>query len=292
MQIDPDIVGSPLKDYRCTNNWRRSMNYAAAVQDRNPWYFDDLRPGGILAPPMQAVALTWPIFERLPEFLPQKGFPLETLRTQVHYSEHLVFHRPLKPDDELTIRGYIAAILPHRAGTHVIIRLEVLDAAGAPVFTEYNGGLLRGVACGTAGRGGHDIPVVPAAGPDAAVIWQAPIPIDPLAPFVYDGCTDIYFPIHTSARFARTVGLPGIILQGTATLARAAREIVDRECGGDPRCLKSIACRFSAMVLPNETITVQLNERRFDSGGRDLFFVVLNATGGRAVNHGYVRIEG
>jgi acyl dehydratase len=291
MQIDPAVVGTPLKAYHCTLTPRRSMNYAAAVQDRNPWYFDDLRPGGPLAPPMQAVSLTWPIFERMHEFLPASGFPLEVMRMQVHYSEHLVFHRPLKPGDDLTIRGRIAAVVPHRAGTHVVLRLDAFDAAGAPVFTEYNGGLLRGVACAGAGQGGPDLPSVPRSAVGSSAVWQAPIPIDPLAPFVYDGCTDIYFPIHTSVRFARSVGLPDIILQGTATLALAAREIINREAGGDPRGLKALGGRFSAMVLPGETITVQLNERRTDPGGRDLFFGVLNAAGGRAVNHGYARIE-
>jgi acyl dehydratase len=291
MQIDPAIVGTPLKEYHCTVGWRRSMNYAAAVQDRNPWYFDDQRPGGTLAPPMQAVALTWPIFERLPEFLPDQGFPLEVMRTQVHYIEHLVFHRPLKPGDGLTIRGHIAAILPHQSGTQAVIRLDAFDAAGAPVFTEFNGGLLRGVTCGGAGQGGRELPSVPRSQAEAPAVWQAPIPIDHLAPFIYDGCTDIYFPIHTSVQFARAVGLPDIILQGTATLALAAREIVNRESGGDPRGLKVLCCRFSAMVRPGEAITVQLNERRIDPAGRDLFFAVLNATGGRALNHGYARIE-
>jgi hypothetical protein len=50
-----------------------------------------------------------------------------------------------------------------------------------------------------------------------------------MRPYVYDGCTNIYFPIHTSVGFARMVGLPDIILQGTATLAYAARELADRE---------------------------------------------------------------
>lgn len=291
MQIDPAIVGTPLKEYRCTLSSRQSMNYAAAVQDLNPWYFDDERIGGIIAPPMQAVALTWPIFERFHDFFPDSGLPLEAMLTQVHYTEHLVFHRPMKPGDALTIQGRIAAILPHRAGTHAVIRLDAFDAAGALVFTEHNGGMLRGVACGSAGKGRQDLTGVPQARGDAPAVWQANIPIDPLASFIYDGCTDIYFPIHTSVQVAHTVGLPDIILQGTATLALAAREIINREGGGDPRRLKALSCRFSAIVLPGEEITVQLNERRSDPGGRDLFFAVLNATGGRAISHGYARIE-
>lgn len=291
MQIDSALVGTCLKEYRCTLGWRQGMNYAAAVQDHNPWYFDDERAGGIIAPPMQAVALTWPVFERFQEFVPAGGFPLEALQRQVHYTEHLVFHQPMKPGDALVIQGRIAAIAPHRAGTLVVVRLDACDEAGAPVFSEYQGGLLRGVTCAGEGKGQPDLPPVPRANADAHVIWQAHIPIDSLAPFVYDGCTNIHFPIHTSVRFARAVGLPGIILQGTATLALAAREIVNREGDGDPRALTILSCRFSGMVLPGQEITVRLNERRAGAGGRDLFFEVRNASGGRAISRGFARVE-
>ncbi len=291
MKIDPAYVGTRLKVHRCVLTWRQSMNYAASVHDDNPWYFDDEREGGVIAPPLLAVALTWPILEHFQDFVPEAGFPLEAMLTQVHYSEHLCFHRPLKPGDELTIRGRIAALLPHRAGTHAVIRFDAFDAAGALVFTEHNGGMLRGVGLSAAGQGERDLPAVPALPhEDAPPIWEAGIPVDPLAPFVYDGCTNIHFPIHTSVQFAHAVGLPDIILQGTASLALAVRELVNREAGADPRCLKTLACRFSGMVLPGEDITVQLTGCRRDPGGRDLFFVVRNVSGGQAISRGYARL--
>lgn len=46
------------------------------------------------------------------------------------------------------------------------------------------------------------------------------------------------------------MGLPGIIHQGTATLAYAARELVNREARGNPALLKALACRFTGMVRP------------------------------------------
>jgi len=291
MEISPAFVGTRLKDYRCVITWRQSMNYAAAVNDINPWYFNDERPCGVIAPPMQAVAVTWPVLEHIKDYLPDDGFPMETLLTQVHYSEHLQFHRPIRPGDELTIKGRIAAIVPHRAGTHAVIRLDAFDSSGAPVFTEHNGGMLRGVKCGGTGRGEVDLPVAPLPLSAGDEIWKAGIHIDHLAPFLYDGCSGIFFPIHTSVKFAHTVGLPGIILQGTATLAFAAREIINREAGADPRRLKTLSCRFSGMVLPGEGISVNLLERRHDSGGRDLFFDVENASGGKAIKKGYARIE-
>ncbi|MBW2624329.1 MAG: MaoC family dehydratase N-terminal domain-containing protein, partial [Deltaproteobacteria bacterium] len=44
--------------------WRDTMNYAAAVGETNPRYFDDTLPEGIVAPPMFAIAVKWPAVDR------------------------------------------------------------------------------------------------------------------------------------------------------------------------------------------------------------------------------------
>ncbi len=88
------------------------------------------RDPGIVAPPLFSVAVTWPILERIWEFIDTDRFPPEVLLTQVHYTEHLVFHRPLRPGDRLTVQGKIAAVLPHRAGTRVVIRFEAWTGRG------------------------------------------------------------------------------------------------------------------------------------------------------------------
>ncbi len=69
MRISSEYVGIPLKPYQNRVNWRDTMTYAAAVHDHNPLYFDDEREGGIIAPPMFNVAVTWPILQNLPQFL-------------------------------------------------------------------------------------------------------------------------------------------------------------------------------------------------------------------------------
>ena len=141
-------------------------------------------------------------------------------------------------------------------------------------------------------EGGEDLPKIPGLSGHNAPIWETAIPIDPLQPFVYDGCTNIIFPIHTSVSFAHAVGLPGIILQGTATLGYALREITNKEASGNPFELKSAYCRFTGMVLPGTTIRVQLIKKDSSSnGGTDLFFVVLNAEDNRTISDGYVRLE-
>lgn len=290
MKLTSDYVGAPFKEYTCTVDARRTMNYAAAVGDAHPAYFDDERPGGIVAPPLFPVALTWPVVEHITDYLQADGFPQEVLFTQVHYSEHLSLHQPVTPGMHLTIQGVIAAILPHRAGTCVVIRFDAQDAAGRPVFTEHLGAMMRGVLCADAGKGGESLPSVPLQTGES-VLWESVIPIDPLAPFIYDGCTNIYFPIHTSVQFAHQVGLPGIIYQGTATLAVSVHKILNQEAGGDPHRLTAVYCRFSGMVLPGSSIRVRLTGKNKTAQGTDLFFTVCNAEEKKAISDGYLRLK-
>ncbi len=291
MEISSNLVGSALKTHRTRINWRDTMNYAAAIFDNNPLFFDDEGQEGILVHPMFSVAVTWPIIENLSQYLDTADIPLEVLLTQVHYTEHLIFHRQIRPDEELTIQGKIVAILPHRAGTHIVVRLQAFDQGQELVFTEYNGAMLRGVQCRGAGQKEDDYPIIPDDRDVHRLRWEKRIIIDPLLPFIYDGCTNIVFPIHTSKKFARQVGLPGIILQGTATLALAVRELIKREAQGQPLLLKEICCRFTGMVLPGSDITLQVYEALAAKNFGRSFFDVLNQKGEKVISHGYALIN-
>jgi acyl dehydratase len=290
MELDSHFAGTALKTYRTSVDGRHSMNYAAAVSDSNPVYFDDERAGGIMAPPMFSAAVTWPILADIGSYIQAETFPRELLLTQVHHTEHLRFHRPMVPGEDIAVRGRIAAIMPHRAGTRVVIRLEAQDANDQPVFTEHLGAMLRGVTCLGGGRGEADLPAMPRPSNAMDGIWEANVFVEPERPYIYDGCTGIVFPIHTSPQFAHQVGLPGIILQGTATLAFAAREIVNREASGDPTRLKSLACGFSGMVRPGTTIKIRMVSQSADQRGTDLFFEVLNEDGQSVIRNGWAFI--
>ena len=290
MEISSKFVGVELREYRTVVNWRDTMNYAAAIGDNNPHYFNDEQQAGIVAPPMFSVAATWQIVENLGKYIAAGDFPIEILRTQVHYSEHLEFHALIKPADELTIKGKIAAILPHRAGTHIVLRFEAVNQDGQRVFTEYFGGMMRGVTCEDGGSGGETLPAVTAVPGAVSPVWEVSIPIDSMRAHIYDGCTNIFFPIHTSRKFARKVGLPDILLQGTATLAFAARELLNRNADGDPSRLTALACRFSGMVFPGTDIRVQLLSCIDNGGYEELFFHVLGDKDQVVIKDGYAKV--
>jgi acyl dehydratase len=291
MKLNSQFVGTFFKTHLAKIRWRDTMNYAAAIDDNNPLYFDDERDEGIIAHPMFAVAVTWPVIENIPGFIESNDFPGEILQTQVHFTEYLIFHRPIQPDEELTIKGRIEAILSHRSGTHVVVRFDALDQKQEAVFTEYNGAMLRGVHCENDGKGAEALPDVSGGKDNNPLRWESKITIDPLLPFIYDGCTNIVFPIHTSKKISHQVGLPGIILQGTATLALAARELINREAGGKPTQLKEIYCRFTGMVFPGNKISLKVYGSKLDKNSGHYFFDVFNQQGGKAVSHGYAFIE-
>jgi len=286
MRINSDIVGARLKEYTTGVTWRQTTNYAASVGDINPCYFDDLREGGIIAPPMFAVAVSWPIQQNLFEYV-EMPYPPDLFLTMVHYTEYIKFTRPIRPGDRLCVRGEVAAIIPHRAGSRIVFKFSVTDPEGRPFYTEFVSAMLRGVICDDGGREAINVPAPPKSPTVAAPVWEDDIYIGKEAPYLYDGCTNIVFAIHTSPAFARSVGLPGIILQGTATMAYAVRQLVNREAGEDPTKLEIISGRFTGMVLPDSWIKVRLLEREI----KDLFFEVLNSQQQRAISEGYARLS-
>lgn len=291
MKIETKYVDTPLKDYRVKIHWRDTMNYAASLQDNNPYYFDDERKAGIVAPPMYAVAVTWPIIENLRDFMSGKKLPYRVISSIVHYSEHLIIHRLIKPGDELTIKGKIIAMIPHQAGTHIITRFDALDKDNIPVFEEYMGGMLRGVECMGEAKGIESLPTIPQGNISDNSIWKEILTIDKLQTFIYDGCSRIYFPIHTSKKFAHMVGLTDIILQGTATLAYAVKEITNKEAKGNPENIKEIACNFTGMIMPGTNIEIQLNKKSEIDDDVSLFFNVFNNEQKKAIRNGYIKLN-
>ena len=291
MEVNSSVVGQKMKVFKFEVTQRQINNYAAAVGDPNPCYLDDARQSGLIAPPTLAAALTWPLIQNIYDYL-DLGFPAEIMFRIVHYSEQLVIERPLKPGDRLSIEGQVVAVVPEKSGTHVIFKLPALDQKGRLVFTEYIGGMLRGVTCADQGRTVRKLPVIPALPNIYEPIWEAAVPIKREDCYIYEGCADVPFPIHTSPSFARSMGLPDIIYFGIGTLARAVSALVNRELGTNPAEIKQLACYFRGMVTPESFIRIQLLDRKKNNSGGELFFRVLNQLGKEAVSEGYLRFGG
>lgn len=290
MEITSEYVGRRSKPCVVTLTPRRTMNYAAATLDETVAYYDDEREGGLVVPPMLAVALTWQMAANIDQYWKMDDFPRHIIRQQVHYSELLIWHAPMKDTDTLEITAEVTAVRPHRAGTHLVVRHDA-KRDGELVFTEYAGAMLRDVKCTDGGKGKEDVPAFDSFVRTGDDLWEKVIPVHPLASHIYDGCGDLHFPIHTSKTFAHKVGLPGIILHGTATLAMAIKAIVQQEADGDPTRLASVRCNFTGMVLPGSDIVVRAQGRVERDSEVDIHFLVLNDEDKRAIRQACVTLR-
>ncbi len=288
MQLDSSIVGLALRPVEAHATWRHITNFAAAVGDLNPAYVDDTRDDGLVAPPTYPVALSWPLLAALPDHA-ELPFGAEIMLSLVHYSETIVVHRLVRPEDHLVLRGEIAALLPHRAGSHLVLKLVATDERNRVVYTEFVGVLLLGIPCVDGGAGAGELPEVPEPPAEAATAWETPVPVPAEAAWIYDGCTGIENPIHTSVAFARQAGLPGPILQGTATLAYAVREVVNRDLGADPTRVALLSARFTDPVVPGTALRVQRLEGAGSPPAHGLHFRVLGPAGKPALSRGFMR---
>ena len=78
--------------------------------------------------------------------------------------------------------------------------------------------------------------------------------VDKYCPFYYAGASGDFNLIHIDNEFAKSVGLPGLILQGLCTMA-----FVYRAALGDrnPEKLKKLKVRFRNVVRPLDVLSIK-----------------------------------
>lgn len=261
---------------------RMAQAYAAGVGDFNPRYFNDDAPEGVLAPPCLVYSLQWNSRD-MPGVYQGTAPPIRG----VHAATDLRWQRAIRAGDALTVQGRRIAIRQIPPGVYILTRYEMRDAAGTLVATVDDGAIIRGARADGENVTLEETPPLPERAIAGEPAWTAEIAIAREATHVYTECADIWNPIHTERRVALAAGLPDIIVQGSLTMALAARELVNRVVGGDPARLARLAGQFRAMVVPGSAVRVVCEEvAALPEGNSAAFFEVLNAQGEPAVKDG------
>jgi hypothetical protein len=291
LSISNEFVGKPWKVVKKDITWRDTTNYAAALKDTQDCYFDDKKDKKLKTHPMFPVTLGWPLIIDIEDYIDiPKG--KEIIGQLVHFSTYIGFHKMIETPARLVINSQIAQLRPHRKGTEVAFQFTVTDEENQIYHIEYMTCILRDVFC----RGGEktlpDYPQIIKEIPQE-VLWKSDlIAVEPELPYIYDGCTGIYNPIHTSPAFAESVGLPGVILQGTATIALGIREVIKKEINGSFDTLHLISAKLNSMVLQNHLLEVQLVKRIVKEDYSEFYFQIYNHTVEvMAVTYGYIRLS-
>ena len=281
--LDASLVGQVVGSVHITVDERRLMAFAAGVPDERPALYDTV--GGLTVHPLFAVSPEWAVFTSV-RAMPGAMSRDETL-AGIHLDHDLLIDRPVKAGEELAVAATVVGVGDHRAGATQVVRFDATAAGGASVWRTRHTTLFLGVelAGPSASIEGPWPAPVPRIDPGSAPLAERTIRVGPLDAHVYTECAQIWNPIHTDASVARRAGLPGPILHGTATLARAVSAVADVAGVGLER-VDRVQGHFGAMVDLDTDIVVAV----YPQAGDAWRFEVRNAAGQAAIRHGAVTV--
>ena len=80
------------------------------------------------------------------------------------------------------------------------------------------------------------------------------VPLDQAALYRLSGD---FNPLHVEPEFAKMGGFDRPILHGLCTFGYTGRAILHSVCESDPARFNSLSCRFTGVVFPGDTLTIE-----------------------------------
>jgi acyl dehydratase len=259
----------------------RAKAYAAATNDPIAAH-----RSGEFAPPVFAVVPVWDAMGAAVGLVT----PPDAMPFVVHGEQDMYFHQPIKPGMVLRSKGAPIGVHVKSSGTTVVSRFETRDDAGELVNEQYSVTFFRGVNDGDSK--GEEAPAhrFPEDVRSAEPVATATQTFDEDQTYRYSDASGDTVPIHLDEEFAKSVGLPGIIIHGLCTMAFTSWAAIGELAAGEPELLKRLAVRFSKPVLPGETMTT----RFWSAGERDgktvYAFESTNPAGDAVIKDGVAEI--
>lgn len=173
----------------------------------------------------------------------------------VHGSQSVTLHRPIPVECQAVVRDRIVAMYDKGKAGVVVLENNVTTSDGEPLFDTRSALFIRGEGGWGGERGPSGPQHEPPAGaaPDHVVTLQTA----PDQAFVYRLSGDRN-PLHTDPSFAALGGFDRPILHGLCTYGFTGRALLAELCGNDVARFQHLEGRFSAPVLPGDTLTVRI----------------------------------
>lgn len=284
-RIKAVVVGKTVAKLTHEVSVRNLLAYAAAIGAFEPVYFDDDRPGGIIAPPGYTSALEWPLLLH-PGYLGAIGVERSWLfDILLHAFQDTVFFQPIKSGQILESALSICQVRQIAPGCLVVACIKTFDArTGQPIAKTWFGSIFLGAMadeeCTSLGAASWLPGPVRPSGKD---IRSSEIQISEGLPHIYSECSGIWNPLHTERKFAFRLGWPNILLHGTCTWAMVCLDLIRNEAAGDMGRLRRFGGRFSGPVWPGSKLTV---DRASTDGGKAFEFSIHSENGVLSMSHG------
>ncbi|WP_070154483.1 MaoC/PaaZ C-terminal domain-containing protein [Sphingobium phenoxybenzoativorans] len=257
MAIDYDkLMNFEIPDVEQDLTQRDTILYALSVGlGQNPTDADELRfvteHGPLQALPSIATVLGYPGAWLLD---PETGVDAAK---RVHGEQGIIIHKPLPVEGKIVGKTRVAAIVDKGEGRGALLYVdkelrdfatgELLASAPSTIFLRGDGGF-----------GGPSGPVKPAHRlPDRAPDTHLKLETRPEQALLYRLNGD-YNPLHSDPAAAIAAGFDRPILHGLCTFGIVCHALVKVFGDSQPERLREMELRFSAPVLPGETISVEM----------------------------------
>jgi acyl dehydratase len=223
--------------------------FALAGNDPNPAYVGGDAVDRRLAPPLFPVRLNREVMAKV---LLDPELRCDMLRL-VHGEQAFDYERPIYADEWVHLRATIDAIEDKHSG-QVLRVSQTLSVDGEVIGLAQSAAFIRGSGpCPPRIQGERAAPFRPPA-LQTELVDVMEITLDQAQRYA-EASLDRN-PIHLDPAVARAAGLPGVILQGTCSMAMASRAVIKLLANGDPSRLKKLSVRFSKPVfLPDQLTT-------------------------------------
>ncbi|MEA3300356.1 MAG: MaoC/PaaZ C-terminal domain-containing protein [Pseudomonadota bacterium] len=285
MAIDYDkLINIALPDVHQSYSSRDTLLYALSL--------------GLGGGPMNRRELPF-VYEKgqrcLPSYgavLGRQGFWIRDMDTGVdwvklvHTEHQLILHKPLPVEARLVSQQRVADLIDRGEGRGAVIVWErkIHDAdSGEALCTVVQTMLARGDG-GFGGPPGQlpPPPTTPDREPDMVVERKTA----DNAALLYRLNGDMN-PLHADPEVARKAGFERPILHGLATWGIAATAVLDRVCDFDSDAIASVYGRFTAPVMPGETLCTRI----WVEGGEAHYTVEVVERGVLAIKNGLVGLR-
>jgi acyl dehydratase len=260
----------------------RVIAYAEATNDEHPKHRT-----GELAPPVFAIV---PVFASLgPSMV---GLvPGEILMRVVHGEQDFRLHQPIVPGQTLLSRAAAVGVHGRSSGVQVLAKGITETPSGELVVEQYMTAFFRGAQLDVS----EGEPLTEHALPEelrgSEPLAQITHGYDPDQTRRYSEAAGDPMPIHLDEEFAKSMGLPGIIVHGLCTMAFTSRAVIETACAEDPTQLKRLAVRFSSIVQPSEKVTTSLWDAGERDGRRQIAYETVTDNGNVAIKDGLAEVQ-
>jgi len=273
-EFTTDAIGKWGEPIEFAVERERIAAYAAATNDPIPAH-----AAGDMAPPVFAIV---PAFQAL-STASVGVIPGELLGAILHGEQDFRYHRPIEPGMALETRARATGIRGRSSGVTVTVVSETREkGSGELVNEQVMVPFVRGAH--TDEEIGEEAPAhaLDEAARDSAPTAEVSQTYDSDQTFRYAEAAGDPMPVHLDEEFAKSVGLPGIIIHGLCSMAFTSIALIEHACPDDPSRLGRLAVRFSRIAFPGQTITTRIWDRG-DAGGTSAYAYETTSDSGDVV---------